>query len=85
MSYPDIPAWHVVGDQITEETTLSTHGTGMTQVHVVPYVIDSGPSRGSRGAVKVEPHDFTPARVEELINDAVGAKHAVADLRRAGA
>lgn len=80
MTTPDNPTWHVLGDQITEDTQLSATGTGLAQVYVVPYVIDSGPARGHRGTVKVAPADFTEQHVRDLITGAVGRTHAVAGL-----
>lgn len=85
MGMPDVPDWHVVGAGIREENELAPHGAGIRLVHVVPYVIDSGPAKGHHGVVRVEPHDYTPAGVEEAINTAVSRTHGVSDLRRNGA
>lgn len=78
---PDLPQWHVNGAGIREETTLSDSGTGLAQVYVVPYVIDSGPSRGHQGTVRVTPDEFAnPERVRQAIETLIHAAHQVGSL-----
>lgn len=76
----DMPQWHVNGAGIREETTLADTGTGIDYVYVVPYVIDSGPARGSTGVVRVVQEDFTPDEVKSRIETMVAAKHGIASL-----
>lgn len=85
MTSPEIADWHVDGQGIREETELAPHGAGIRTVHVVPYVIDSGPAAGHHGVVRLEPHAFTPDGVREAIDAAVLRTHGVADLRRESA
>lgn len=82
MTMPEIPDWHVVGEGIHEETDLPQHGGGLRVVHVVPYIVDSGPARGHHGTVRLEAHDFTPDGVKTAIDTAVTRVHGVSDLRR---
>lgn len=85
MTTPDIPNWHVDPAGIHEETELPEHGTGLRLVHVVPYVIDSGPARGHHGTVRVTGDDFTADMVGEAIDADVLAHHLVANLSRSDA
>lgn len=76
----DPVTWHVVGDQITQSTTLARGGTGIKDVYVIPYVIDSGPARGHGGSVQVDAASFTPQTVKEAIDAQVNAVHSIAGL-----
>lgn len=82
MTTPDIPNWHVEAAGIREETQLPEHGTGLQLVHVVPYVIDSGPARGHHGVVRVSEDDFTADMVGQAIDADVLAHHLIAPLAR---
>lgn len=73
-------SWHVLGDEITQSTTLKPGGTGITDVYDVPYVIDSGPAMGHRGTVQIAASAFNEANVKQAIDAAVGAVHGVAGL-----
>ena len=85
MADDQIPTWHVLGPQIREETQLAEHGTGMAQVHVVPYMIDSGAAKGHVGVLKVAPRDYYPEFVKDAIDEAVGNTHGIATLGTTGA
>lgn len=85
MTMPEIPDWHVDGTGIREETDLPQHGQGLRLVHVIPYVIDSGPAAGHHGVVRLEAHAYTPDSVREAIDAAVLRTHGVSDLRRGDA
>jgi len=74
-------SYHVLGDEITQTTTLKPGGTGITDVYEVPFVIDSGPSMGHRGTVQIASNQFNEATVREAIEAQVGAVHAVASIR----
>lgn len=82
MTTPDIPNWHVDKAGIREETVLPEHGTGLQLVHVVPYVIDSGPARGHHGVVRVSDDDFTADMVGQTIDADVLRHHLIAPLAR---
>jgi len=74
-------SYHVLGDEITQTTTLKAGGTGITDVYEIPYVIDSGPAMGHRGTVQIAANQFNPANVKEAIEAQVGAVHDVANIR----
>lgn len=76
----ETPAWHVLGDQIREETVLAPSGTGLQMQYVVPYTIDSGPAKGHQAAVRIAPGDYTEAGVQAAITDAVRTTHGIAGL-----
>lgn len=72
--------WHVLGDQVTQSTTLGPGGSGVIDVYEVPYLIDDGPAMGHRGSVSVPASQFNQVTVAEAINQQVGAVHTVAGL-----
>lgn len=76
----DNPTWHVVGDSITQSTTLARGGTGIKDVYVVPYTIDSGPAAGHGGSVTIDAANFNQATVKEAIDAQVNAVHGIAGL-----
>jgi hypothetical protein len=82
-SMPDreVPAWHVLGDQIRKEDTLA--GGGLAEVYVIPYSIDSGPAKGHKGSVRVAVDDYTPDEVERAVVDEVATTHAIGTLGKA--
>lgn len=83
---PDnLPAWHVLGDQIATNTTLLPGAAGLAQVHDIPYMIDSGPAKGLIRHVQVSPADFTPATVQDQIVQDLSATHLIASLAYQGA
>lgn len=76
-----LPEWHVIGAGIREETVLSDSGTGIDRVYVIPYAIDSGPSKGHQGTVRATPDEFAnPDRVEQMIQAQIHAAHQVGGL-----
>lgn len=85
MSTPDgtppapVP-WHVLGDQITEDTQLLPGMGGLQMVYKVPYQIDDGPARGHTGIIRVAPADYTPDNLRRLIDAQVTTTHNVASL-----
>jgi hypothetical protein len=81
----EVPDYHVIGDQIREEPQLLPGNGGIQQVYVVPYRIDSGPSRGHFGEVRVTEEDYTPDTVRQVIEDKVTTTHMIGDLGRSSA
>ena len=77
----DNATWHVVGDAITQSTTLARGGTGIKDVYVVPYVIDTGPAAGHSGSVTIDAANFNDKTVADAINAQVGAVHGIAGLK----
>jgi hypothetical protein len=77
----EVPAWHVLADQIRKEDTLA--GGGLSEVYVVPYSIDSGPAKGHTGSVRVATDDYTPEEVERIVTDEVATTHAIGNLGKA--
>lgn len=75
-----VAAYHVVGNAITTETQLNEAGTGIEDVHVIPYVIDSGPAAGTRRTVKVPVTRYTTANVKQAIESDLATTHEVASL-----
>jgi hypothetical protein len=75
-----LAAYHVIGSAITTETQLNSAGTGIEDVHVVPYVIDSGPAKGTRRSVKVTDTDYSPDSVQAAIEADLDATHQIAGL-----
>lgn len=73
-------AYHVMGANITTETRLHPNGTGIQDVHVVPYKIESGPAKGVVRAVKVPHEEYTPAAVKTAIESDVDLTHDIASL-----
>jgi hypothetical protein len=73
-------AYHVVGDAMALEPRLNAAGTGIEDVHVVPYVIDSGPARGHRGAVKVPHPHWSPEAARAAVEADVDTHHDVASI-----
>lgn len=85
MATNDLPAWHVLGDQIREQASLAPSGTGIETMWEVPYVIDSGPAKGSQHVVRLDPRNFTPADAEQAIREHLSNVHNVALLGQPGA
>ena len=75
-------AYHVIGNEITTDTRLNASGTGIEDVHVVPYQIDSGPAQGTRRIVKVPDAMYNPAGVQAAIEADADNTHGVASLRK---
>lgn len=78
---PEVPAWHVLGDQIRSEDSMGA--TGLIPVYVVPYMIDSGPAKGHQGVAKFTVDDYNPDEVQREIEAQVATTHSVADLGKA--
>jgi hypothetical protein len=76
----DVPAYHVLGDQIRQEDTLAPGNGGLTEVYVIPYMIDEGPAKGHTGSVKLDPSDYDPEHVREAIEGQVANTHNIAAL-----
>jgi len=76
--------YHVIGNGITTETQLNAGGTGIEDVHVVPYVIDSGPASGTRRTVKVPAAMFNTAGVKAAIESDANNTHDVASISTSG-
>lgn len=79
-----LAAYHVIGNGLTIETQLNAAGTGIEDVHVIPYMIDSGPAAGSRRIVKVPVAAFTPAGVKLAIETDLNTTHQIAQLGQTG-
>jgi hypothetical protein len=79
------PSWHVDADGMHEDTTLHPSGQGLQTRWLVPYVIDSGPAKGTRHTVAVAPADFTGEGVRQALIEHANNVHQVAQLRSAGA
>ena len=75
-----LAAYHVIGNGMSIETQLNAAGTGIEDVHVIPYMIDSGPAAGSRRTVKVPSSAYTPAAVKVAIEGDVNTTHQIAQL-----
>lgn len=73
-------AYRVHGGAIHTESQLNEAGTGIEDVHVVPFTIDSGPARGHRGQVKVPHSQWSPETASAALDDEVNRVHAVASL-----
>lgn len=82
---PETPDFQVLGPQIREDTTLGPGNAGLVTEYVVPYKITSGPAQGHQGSVRVAPEDFTPARVEQEVRDAVATVHGIAGIGQSSA
>lgn len=73
-------AYHVDAASITTETRLNGAGTGIEDVHVIPYIIDAGPARGLRRVVKVPENQFTTEGVKAAIEQDLATVHAIAGI-----
>lgn len=78
-------AYHVVGDGMKLDTRLNQAGTGLEDIHVVPYQIDSGPAAGITRHVKI-PHSTWQNQganaVQAAIEDDVNMAHDVASIKQ---
>lgn len=72
--------WHIVADQIEQDTELGRGGRGIVDIYRIPYVIDSGPAAGHEGSVKVPADQIDPDRVAGLIQYQVDRVHDVGGL-----
>lgn len=75
-------AYHVHGDAIHTETQLNQSGTGIEDVHVVPFTIDSGPSEGHHGQVKVPHSKWTPENARAAVETEVDRVHAIGSMSK---
>lgn len=73
-------AYHVIGTGMSMEPRLNDTGTGIEDVHVVPYQIDSGPAKGHKGTVKIPHAQFTADQVRGAVEADVDMHHQVASL-----
>lgn len=76
-------AYHVIGSAMPIETRLNDSGTGIEDVHVVTYMIDSGPARGQKRTVKVPDANWNTGDVKAAIEGDLETAHGVAGLRQA--
>jgi hypothetical protein len=76
----DTPTWHVDSPGVRQTTALGAHGNGLVSQWIVPYVIDSGPAKGTTHEVTVPAADFTPESVKSAITDHLSNVHGVASL-----
>lgn len=81
----ELPDWHVLGDQITQDTTLGPGQTGLQTVDRIPYRIDSGPAAGSTRWVEIEHAALDADKVQSLIEADLGRTHSVASLGKGNA
>lgn len=72
--------YRVIGANITTETRLHPNGTGIQDVHVVPYRIESGPAKGVIRSVKVPTEEFNADNVKLAIEDDVNKTHDIASI-----
>lgn len=79
-----LPAYHVLGDKISADTRLADAGLGIEDVHVIPYMIDSGPAQGSKRTVRVTDNQFTEQGVRQAIEMDLANAHAVASIKGTG-
>jgi len=42
--------------------------------------VDSGPAKGTEAVVRVDPRDFTPAAVQQAIEEHLSSLHGIAGL-----
>ena len=76
----DLPKWHVDSPNVHQQTTLAPRGNGLVDQWVVPYIVDSGPAKGTTHDVTVPAADFTAAGVREAIEQHLNNVHGVASL-----
>ena len=79
-----LAAYHVVGSAFSIETRLNEAGTGIEDVHVIPYVIDSGPAKGQRRSVKVPESQYNLDGVRTAIESDLNTTHQIAQLGGGG-
>jgi hypothetical protein len=75
-------AYHVGRPPYPLEPRLSESGTGIEDVHVIPYHIDSGPAKGHKGTVKIPHADFTVDNVRSAIETDVDMHHQIAAITK---
>jgi hypothetical protein len=75
-----LASYQVYGAQIRQETRLNDAGTGIEDVHVIPYTITSGPAQGHRGVIRLPESQFTPDQVKAALEDAVNRIHQISAL-----
>jgi hypothetical protein len=74
-------AYHVGKPPYQMEPRLNENGTGIEDVHVIPYVIDSGPAKGHKGQVKVPHAEFNVDTTRAMIEEQVDTHHDIAGLK----
>jgi hypothetical protein len=72
--------YRVHGKHISKQTQLNDAGTGIEDVHVVPFTITTGPAAGARLSVSVPHEDFMAGQTQGYIEAHVDATHDVASL-----
>lgn len=73
-------AYHVGKPPYKLEPQLSESGTGIVDVHVIPYHIDSGPAKGHHGHVKIPHPEFTVETTRAAIESDVDMHHDIAGI-----
>jgi hypothetical protein len=73
-------AYHVIGSAMSMEPRLNEGGTGIEDVHVIPYQIDSGPAKGHRGQVKIPHSQFSVDTARQAVESEVDVHHQVAAI-----
>lgn len=72
--------WHVLANQQRLTTQISAAGNGFTDVWEIPYMIDSGPSAGLEGMVRIPAAQYNAQVVEATIGALVAHNHAIGSL-----
>lgn len=72
--------WHVLASQQRLTTQISQSGSGFADVWEVPYMIDSGPSQGLEGIVRIPAAQYNAKVVEATIAALVAHNHAIGSL-----
>lgn len=75
-----VAQYRVHGDAMTVEPQLNAAGTGIEDVHAIPYTIESGPAAGARRTVKVPHSKYTVNNVQAAIESDVATAHGIASL-----
>jgi hypothetical protein len=75
-----MPAWHVVANGIRQDTDLAPGGAGLTDVYVIPYVIDDGPAQGQQFEVRVAKSVYGPATVAKAIETDAANHHEIGGM-----
>lgn len=73
-------AYRVIGGAIHTESQLNEAGTGIEDVHVVPFTIDSGPAEGHKGQVKIPHSQWNAENAKAAVENEVNKVHAVASI-----
>jgi len=72
--------YKVHGAAMRVEPQLNESGTGIEDMHVIPFTITTGPAQGARRSVKVPHSVYSPATAKAAIEADVDQAHDVASL-----